>query len=1009
MPAQANDAERMLNAIIGTGINMMMNDAQRRETERARTPVEIQPVSPARRDEPAISRDRAFQLQARLNELGYDVGTPDGAIGNNTRRGIARYQASIGAAQTGYITSGQLSALLAGAPSVQQLAAGDPDMLAPQEMRALQQALKDKGYEVGDIDGVAGRATGRAVAAFLTDNGYDPYTTSIRATYELALDNDAGSPVATVQAAAMQGDAGVAASLSEQVFGSRFPLTISDGAVVVGDMENTRAEGEKLGSLDRLALQLVYQADPSALEADPILFMYVLDEAVLDQYLAKDLGDGEPGVYQADPHSSALGRYWRAGNEFEVADLRSRLVEELRSVLESSRVALPFDVLEMRYISLGSYDTAAQSFPLSLSDKAETLSFSNKGGLVAPLPFARFPDALAMQQDQARLFLERRGNERNGYIGTRMAAVAASVDGGRPQISLQFRSGGLHPLKLEGEVWTYDLGSKIADLPPYEGAFLAGASGDTPSSGSPHPLAPDGAFEVYVKTNPQAAIPEGVWDGMARSRFSYEHSLIDDPAAYQALGTKRFSYATLKANAQPEPEHIAAYKATMLADATPAIDRFSCRATIEPRGDAYAFGLSEACGLTPWHNPDSSLIRDVEELLEQNGMHLFRIVANQNEVAASFAFADDPRFYEGSEFTVPRADVAGDAATLEASFEFAVEDVVSDLAGDGYYKTNFILLARPVNVIVGGKVFPFDTGQAPDIDVAEWHDVLGIRLGMAKDAAMSALAEHQTSLSPAETFHLDDQTAQQIYGYVQDREWQGRVRQPVDISQLYPLDEHGRAVTVTTEHLERVFTAGTVLESEFDAGAAARASQPQCDGCSYGQNPNDLILRDQSVVYFDPAGGQVVGISRYQSFERPAGAANLQASLRQRYGEPDFQDGRTMIWVADELAARKLTEESDLFDLCGASLADPDTDPLFQPWKSDAEEARSRIRDLYGFHISETDASCGPLLAASITNDRYWLVLLDTDWVRQRKADVAAADARRETEQTKSQAGAVKF
>ena len=41
---------------------------------------------------PAYNRDDIMKLQAKLNEMGHDVGKPDGIIGPATRAGIREYQ-----------------------------------------------------------------------------------------------------------------------------------------------------------------------------------------------------------------------------------------------------------------------------------------------------------------------------------------------------------------------------------------------------------------------------------------------------------------------------------------------------------------------------------------------------------------------------------------------------------------------------------------------------------------------------------------------------------------------------------------------------------------------------------------------------------------------------------------------------------------------------------------------------------------------------------------------------
>ncbi|KAA0016173.1 lytic murein transglycosylase [Salinicola corii] len=66
------------------------------------------------RDEPALSRDRIRRMQQGLNAHGFDVGTPDGLVGPNTRAGLRAYQRSIGVIPDGYPTQSLIQRLTNG-------------------------------------------------------------------------------------------------------------------------------------------------------------------------------------------------------------------------------------------------------------------------------------------------------------------------------------------------------------------------------------------------------------------------------------------------------------------------------------------------------------------------------------------------------------------------------------------------------------------------------------------------------------------------------------------------------------------------------------------------------------------------------------------------------------------------------------------------------------------------------------------------------------------------------
>lgn len=75
----------------------------------------VQQPDPARRGAHFDAETRK-RIQARLNELGHNVGDVDGIFGNATQRGISDYQKTIGAESTGILTKEQAGLLLAKGP-----------------------------------------------------------------------------------------------------------------------------------------------------------------------------------------------------------------------------------------------------------------------------------------------------------------------------------------------------------------------------------------------------------------------------------------------------------------------------------------------------------------------------------------------------------------------------------------------------------------------------------------------------------------------------------------------------------------------------------------------------------------------------------------------------------------------------------------------------------------------------------------------------------------------------
>ncbi|MEM9477506.1 MAG: peptidoglycan-binding protein [Pseudomonadota bacterium] len=84
-------------------------------TTNTRTTSSGQTASPEPAEVP-MTRDERRQIQAKLNDLGIQVGTEDGIFGKNTRSGIATWQSQRGSLVTGYLTAVEKEILLAAIP-----------------------------------------------------------------------------------------------------------------------------------------------------------------------------------------------------------------------------------------------------------------------------------------------------------------------------------------------------------------------------------------------------------------------------------------------------------------------------------------------------------------------------------------------------------------------------------------------------------------------------------------------------------------------------------------------------------------------------------------------------------------------------------------------------------------------------------------------------------------------------------------------------------------------------
>jgi peptidoglycan hydrolase-like protein with peptidoglycan-binding domain len=105
-------------------------------------------------------------VQTRLNDLGYNAGPEDGVFGPTTRGAVRTFQNDNGLPVTGDITDSLLQ-------RIQQAAgeSGNEDAQRTAMVKAVEQALDVRGYEVGPIDGKVTTQTTSAVRTYQSDAG----------------------------------------------------------------------------------------------------------------------------------------------------------------------------------------------------------------------------------------------------------------------------------------------------------------------------------------------------------------------------------------------------------------------------------------------------------------------------------------------------------------------------------------------------------------------------------------------------------------------------------------------------------------------------------------------------------------------------------------------------------------------------------------------------------------------------------------------------------------------
>ncbi|MFN3226050.1 MAG: peptidoglycan-binding protein [Hyphomicrobiales bacterium] len=128
----------------------------------------------------ALDAEQLARVQGRLNELGFQAGSVDGAMGPQTLQAIMRFQASLGDRPTGQLSAQQLDALFTPPRAASTTPfTGDAQASVEAELPAyvitrLQTVLNSIGYTVGLEDGVIGPRMRDAVTRYQRDSGLNP-------------------------------------------------------------------------------------------------------------------------------------------------------------------------------------------------------------------------------------------------------------------------------------------------------------------------------------------------------------------------------------------------------------------------------------------------------------------------------------------------------------------------------------------------------------------------------------------------------------------------------------------------------------------------------------------------------------------------------------------------------------------------------------------------------------------------------------------------------------------
>jgi peptidoglycan hydrolase-like protein with peptidoglycan-binding domain len=139
-----------------------------------------------------LSTASVRQIQQALNSQGYDAGDVDGQWDEGTTQAAQDYQRSQGLEPTGTPTVEMINALGLNNVLQGQMAQGQqgqqglqwrqetaqgqgiPVYVSTAYVRQIQQALNERGYDVGEVDGLWGESTQQAAENFQRANGLEP-------------------------------------------------------------------------------------------------------------------------------------------------------------------------------------------------------------------------------------------------------------------------------------------------------------------------------------------------------------------------------------------------------------------------------------------------------------------------------------------------------------------------------------------------------------------------------------------------------------------------------------------------------------------------------------------------------------------------------------------------------------------------------------------------------------------------------------------------------------------
>lgn len=267
--------------------------------------------SAAEAREPAMDLAARKRVQAALRRLGFYQGAIDGALGRGSRDAIARYQDSLGAAATGYVTAGQLGVMTASLPDDGPGGGGD-------DGSGLDRAAS------GDAGLGAEPAAAEESSIFDDDAA------------------DAGPPARRTASGATEG----------------LPSGIPAVETFYDNYGYSDVERRDTADLGHELIRRIVKAEPAVLDNEKQLSGWLTDYAY--------------GNWALHPTRQVLALYetYKSGTEFEQAEALSAF----RAILAAEATDAPLTLVRVRLAPVGRYDFDRGYFPLAVKDDSYGLS-----------------------------------------------------------------------------------------------------------------------------------------------------------------------------------------------------------------------------------------------------------------------------------------------------------------------------------------------------------------------------------------------------------------------------------------------------------------------------------------------------------------------------------------------------------------------------------------------------------------------------------------------------------